>query len=90
MKSLPPENFQYYAETLMFSLDHHNMPDGNQYRCLKVVHPTLYEKLSNGKFTVQKTNRKFSKIALDQNHKQLNTVVGGAIALNENDAALQR
>ena len=67
----------------MFNLDHHNMPDGYQCRWIKVVHLTLYEKLSNGKFTVQKTNRKFSKIALDQNHKQLNTVVGGAIALNK-------
>ena len=59
---------------------------------LKVVHPTLYEKFSDGKFTVQKTNKKFSKIALDQNHEQLNTGikgVGGAIALTENDAALQ-
>ena len=59
---------------------------------LKVVHPTLYEKFSDGKFTVQKTNKKFSKIALDQNHKLLNTGIKGvvgAIALTENDAALQ-
>ena len=74
----------------MFSLDHHNMPDGYQYRWLKVVHPTLYEKTSNRKFTVKKTNRKFSKIAQNQNHEQLNTVVGGAIALNKSNAALQR
>ena len=41
---------------------------------------------------VQKTDKKFSKIALDQNHKQLNTGIKGvvgAIALTENDAALQ-
>ena len=59
---------------------------------LKVVHPTLYEKFSDRKFTVQKTNKKFSKTALDQNHKQLNTGIKGvvgAIALTENDAALQ-
>ena len=59
---------------------------------LKVVHPTLYEKFSDRKFTVQKTNKKFSKIALDQNHEQLNIDikgVGGAIALTENDAASQ-
>ena len=56
------------------------------------MHPTFYEKFSDRKFTVQKTNKKFSKIALDQNHKQLNTgikAVVGAIALTENDAALQ-
>ena len=59
----------------------------------KKVHPTLYEKFSDGKFTVQKTNKKFSKSALDQNHEQLNTGIKGvceAIALTENDAALQR
>ena len=59
---------------------------------LKVVHPTLYEKFSDKKFTVQKTNKKFSKTALDQNHKQLNTGIKdvvGAIAFTENDAALQ-
>ena len=56
------------------------------------MHPTFYEKFSDRKFTVQKTNKKFSKIALDQNHEQLNTGikgVGGAIALTENNAALQ-
>ena len=56
------------------------------------MHPTLYEKFSDGKFTVQKKKKKFSKIALDQNHEQLNTGikgVGGAIALTENDAALR-
>ena len=60
---------------------------------LKEVHPSLYEKISDGKFTVQKPNRKFSKIALDQNNEQLNAEikgVGGAIGLTENDAALQR
>ena len=46
---------------------------------LKVVHPTLHEKFSDRKFTFQKTNKKFSKIALDQNHKQLNTGVKGVV-----------
>ena len=60
---------------------------------LKEVHPSLYEKFSDRTFTVQKTNRKFSKTALDQNHEQLNSGikgVGQAIGLTENDAALQR
>ena len=46
-----------------------------------------------GKFTVQKTNRKFSKIGLDHNHEQMNSKikgVGGAIDLTENDQVLRR
>ena len=46
-----------------------------------------------GKFRVQKTNRKFSKIGLDHNHKQLNGKIkyaGGAIELTENNGSLQR
>ena len=46
-----------------------------------------------GKFTVQNTKRKFSKIGLDHNHKQLNGKikgVDGAIGLTENDNSLQR
>lgn len=44
-------------------------------------------------FTVQKTNRTFSKVGLDHNHEQLNDKVkgvGGAIRLTENDSSLQR
>ena len=47
-----------------------------------------------GKFTVQKTNQKFSKIKLDHNHEQLNGKMGvgagGAIGLKENDSTLER
>lgn len=60
---------------------------------LKEMHASLYEKLSDGKFTVQKTNRKISILALDQNHEQLNAGikgVGGAFGLTENDAPFQR
>ena len=47
----------------------------------------------DGRFSVQKTNRKISKIALDHNHEQLNRKskgVGGAIGLTENDTSLRR
>ena len=46
-----------------------------------------------GKFTVQKTNRKFSKIGLDHNHEQRNGKIkdfDGKIGLMENDSSLQR
>ena len=42
---------------------------------------------------MQKSNRKFSRIAADQNHEQMNAKikrVGGAIGLTENETALQR
>ena len=56
-------------------------------------HPTLYKELAKGKFAVQKTNRKFSRIGLDHNHEQMNSKIKGvvgAISFNENDQALQR
>ena len=46
-----------------------------------------------GKFRVQNTKRKFSKIGLDHNHEQLNGKikgVDGATGLTENDTSLQR
>ena len=46
-----------------------------------------------GKFTVQNTKLKFSKIGLDHNHEQRNGKikgVDGAIGLTENDNSLQR
>ena len=42
---------------------------------------------------MQKSNRKFSRIALDQNHEQENAKlkgVGGAVGLTENEPGLQR
>ena len=95
LKSLRSGNSQYYIKTLkqitpwMFNLDHHNYARWlpvhlTQMIDLEEMHPSLFEKFSDGKFTVQKANRKFSKTALDQNHQQLNAGikgVGGAIGL---------
>ena len=42
---------------------------------------------------MQKSDRKFSMIAMDHNHEQENAIVkgvGGAIRLTENDATLRR
>ena len=58
---------------------------------LSQMHPEVYNEFQ--KFTVQKTNLKFSRIGLDHNHEQLNAKVegvGGAIGLTENETALQR
>ena len=100
----PPRsgNFQCYVETLkqatpqIFSLHHHNyttqLPTHlTQMIYLKEIHQSLHEKLFDGKFTIKKINRAFPKIALHQNHEQLNACinsVGGATGLTENDAAL--
>ena len=46
-----------------------------------------------GKFSLQKSNCKFSRNAADQNHEQMNSKikgVGGTIGLAENETVLQR
>ncbi len=56
-------------------------------------HPTVYSEFMLGHFTVQKSARQFSAIALDHNHEQLNQLIkgdGGAIGLTENPGALLR
>ena len=60
---------------------------------LKQTHPDVYSQFAAGNFTVSKSRRKFSSIAVDHAHEQLNAVVkgeGGAVGLTENDAALSR
>ena len=82
----------------MFALDHHNYARWlpvhiNEMSQLQQNHPGVYEEFLKGKFSVQKSNRKFSRIAADQNHEQMNAKikgVDGAIGLTENETALQR
>ncbi|EDO35715.1 predicted protein [Nematostella vectensis] len=52
-----------------------------------------HKAFTQGFFTVNKTNRRFSSIAVDQAHEQNNAVVkgdGGAVGLTENAGALRR
>ena len=100
VKSIRSGNLQLYINTLMkmFALDHHNYATSlpvhiNEMSQLQLNHPGIYEEFLKGKFSVQKSNRKFSRIAADQNHEQMNAKikgVGGAIGLTENETALQR
>ena len=56
-------------------------------------HPSVNNEFSRGKFTVQKTYRKFSSIGLDHNHEQLKAKVKGVsrvIGLTEDESALCR
>ena len=82
----------------MFALDHGNYARWlhvhiNEMSQLQQNHPGIYEEFSKGKFSVQKSNCKFSRNTADQNHKQLNAKikgVSGAIGQTENETALQR
>ena len=60
---------------------------------LSHLHPHIYAEFLKGHFTVKKTSRTFSNLAIDQAHDQHNAVVkedGGAVGLTECPAALQR
>ena len=60
---------------------------------LQTKHPEVAREFNAGKFTVQKTNRVFSAIPIDQAHEQLNACIkgdGGAVGLTDNPKALRR
>ena len=104
VRSIRTGDFELYVISLtelapwFFSLDHYNYSRWISVHLRDMVtlsrlHPQVYEEFMAGHFTVQKTNHSFSKIAIDQAHKQNNAVVkgdGGAVGLTESPAALQR
>ena len=104
VKSIRSGDFNLYKDTLllispwMFLLDHHNYARWLPVHIRSMINldseqPILYEEFLKGHFTVQKSNRKFSRIGSDHTHEQLNAKikgVGGAICMTENDSALQR
>jgi len=60
---------------------------------LSRTNASVLSEFRSGKFTVNKTGRTFSAIAIDQAHEQLNAAVkgdGGIIGLTENEIALRR
>ena len=55
--------------------------------------PSVHAEFLDGKFVTQKTKKRFSALAHDQVHEQLNAIVkgeGGAIGLTESDSQLRR
>ena len=55
--------------------------------------PEVAQAFASGKFTIQRTDKPFSSIALDQAHEQINAMVkgeGGAIGLTESPDAFER
>ena len=60
---------------------------------LSTKHPQIAKEFNEGNFTVQKTNRVFSAIAIDHAHEQNNALIkgdGGAVGLTDNPPALRR
>ena len=58
---------------------------------LETTSSTTYSEIVIGNFVPQKSRNKFSSLAHDQVHEQLNAMLkgdGGAIDLTENEAAL--
>ena len=54
---------------------------------------SLQEEFCKGNWVVQKTNKRFSTIPVDQNHEQNNRLIktmGGFIGLTENPSGLKR
>ena len=59
---------------------------------LETTSSTTYSEIAIGNFVPQKSRKKFSSLAHDQGHEQLNAMLkgdGGAIDLTENEAALK-
>jgi len=61
--------------------------------CLETEIPAIAAEFKNGNFVVNKTNRAFSSLPIDQVHKQNRKIVkgdGGAIGLTESSTQLLR
>ncbi len=105
VRSLREADFKLYTESLgqivswFFALNHTNYARWIPIHLRDMVtlaekHPAIHQDFISGKFTVNKTGRNFSNIALDHAHEQNNACVkgdGGAVGLTtQNVTALQR
>lgn len=104
VRSLREGNFDLYVETMikvmpwMFALDRTNYARWlpvhvRDMLALPKNHPSVHAAFSAGMFVVHKTRNKFSAIALDHAHEQMNDLVkgsGGAVGLTQDPGALRR
>lgn len=104
VNSVLSADFKKYIESLtmlmpwFFALDHINYAHWlavhiRDLSMLESSHHAVFQEFMAGSFTVQKSHRVFSSIALDQAHEQCNALVkgeGGAIGLTSNLNALKR
>ena len=81
-----------------FVLNHHNYArwlsvHWLDMRALPQTAPDVARRFDDGFFTVNKSSKRFSAIAIDQAREQNNAIVkgdGGAVGLTENPSALRR
>ncbi|KAK3703668.1 hypothetical protein QZH41_011790 [Actinostola sp. cb2023] len=104
LRSLRQANFTLYIEALskmmpwFFALNHTNYARWlpvhlRDMYSLKQAAPEVASHFEKGFFTVHKSPRSFSAIAIDHAHEQNNAIVkgdGGAVGLTENPVALRR
>lgn len=104
IRSLRTANFLLYIDCLtmlapwFFSLDHTNYARWVPVHIRDMVnlskaHSAITAEFNKGHFTVHKSRRVFSSMAIDQAHEQNNAAVksdGGAIGLTQNPEALRR
>lgn len=104
VQSIRSSNFNLYIDTLTNLAPWFFVMDRTHYARWLSVHirdmtelshknPDVFKEFIAGKFTVNKSNRSFSAMAIDQAHEQMNAAVkgdGGAIGLTENENALRR
>ena len=104
IRSIRTRSFKVYVDCLrqiapwLFALDHINYARWLPVHIsdminLSKTHPGIYTEFMKGNFAVQKTNKVFSAMAIDQSHEQMNKLLkgdGGVTGLTENPTALQR
>ncbi len=104
LRSQRSANFDLYVEVLgkiipwMFALDHYHYSRWLTVHVRDLVKleqncPSIHQDFFHGSFVTQKTCHKFSALAHDHVHEQLNAMVkgeGGAVGLTENESALRR
>ena len=82
----------------MFALDHYHYARWMTVHVRDLLNlqntcQAIYAQFLSGNFVTQKSNHKFSALAHDQVHEQLNAMVkgdDGVIGITENEAALKR
>ena len=104
VRSLRISDYQMYIDSLVeiaswfFAMNHTNYARWlpvhiRDLKQLGAQHPAVEDAFKAGKFTVKKTQRRFSAIPIDQAHEQNNKIIkgdGGAVGLTENPSALRR
>ena len=102
LRSIRQANFSLYVDSSakmlpwFFALNHHNYARWLSVhlldmRALPQTAPDVARTFDDGFFTVNKSSKRFSAIAIDQAHEQNNAIVkgdGGAVGLTENPSAL--